>query len=257
GVVLPLPWPVVQPAPVPEHLHRHLRPGRGVAGGTWAAGGIVYASAVPQDQEWDVAIIGAGPAGLAAAHAAASAGARVIVLERAVHPRYKTCGGGLIGASLAATGGHIDVPARDHVRAATVTLDGRRAFTREERDPLLAMVARDEFDDALRRGAAAAGATVQQRCPVRGITEDGGHARARLADGTSVRARVLVGADGSSGVSARYTGVRYEQVDLGLELEIAVPPPVADQWRGRGPLDWGPATGGCCRGVPAGERPPP
>ena len=30
GVVLPLPWPAVQPAPVPEHMHRHLRPGRGV-----------------------------------------------------------------------------------------------------------------------------------------------------------------------------------------------------------------------------------
>ena len=209
---------------------------------------------MPPDQEWDVAIIGAGPAGLAAAHAAACAGARAIVLERAVHPRYKTCGGGLIGASLAVAGGHIDVPARDQVRAATVTLDGRRAFTREERDPLLAMVARDEFDDALRRAAAAAGATVQQRSPVRGISESGGHACARLADGTSVRARVLVGADGSSGVSARYTGVRYEQVDLGLELEIAVPPPVAQQWRGRMLLDWGPIAGSYGWVFPKGDR---
>ena len=91
----------------------------------------MYASAVPQDQEWDVAIIGAGPAGLAAAHAAASVGARAIVLERAVHPRYKTCGGGLIGTSLTVASGSIDVPARDHVRTATVTLDGRRSFTRE------------------------------------------------------------------------------------------------------------------------------
>jgi 2-polyprenyl-6-methoxyphenol hydroxylase-like FAD-dependent oxidoreductase len=49
---------------------------------------------------WDVAVVGAGPAGLAAAHAASAAGARTIVLERATHPRYKTCGGGLIGTSL-------------------------------------------------------------------------------------------------------------------------------------------------------------
>ena len=209
---------------------------------------------MPQDQEWDVAIIGAGPAGLAAAHAAASAGARAIVLERAVHPRYKTCGGGLIGTSLTVASGSIDVPARDHVRTATVTLDGRRSFTREERDPLLAMVTREEFDDALRRGAAAAGATVRQRSPVRGITEDGDYACARLADGTSVRARVLVGADGSSGVSARYAGVRYEQVDLGLELEIAVPPPVAGQWRGRMLLDWGPIPGSYGWVFPKGDR---
>ena len=209
---------------------------------------------MPQDQEWDVAIIGAGPAGLAAAHAAASAGARAIVLERAVHPRYKTCGGGLIGTSLTVASGSIDVPARDHVRTATVTLDGRRSFTREERDPLLAMVTREEFDDALRRSAAAAGATVRQRSPVRGITEDGEYACARLADGTSVRARVLVGADGSSGVSARYAGVRYEQVDLGLELEIAVPPPVAGQWRGRMLLDWGPIPGSYGWVFPKGDR---
>jgi flavin-dependent dehydrogenase len=60
---------------------------------------------VPGEQNWDVAIIGAGPAGLAAAHAAATGGARTIVLERAEHPRYKTCGGGLIGASLAVADG--------------------------------------------------------------------------------------------------------------------------------------------------------
>jgi geranylgeranyl reductase family protein len=146
------------------------------------------------------------------------------------------------------------VPARDQVRAATVTLDGRRAFTREERDPLLAMVTREEFDDALRRAAAAAGATVRQRSPVRGITQDDAHACARLADGTSVCARVLVGADGSSGISARYVGVRYEQVDLGLELEIAVPPPLADQWRGRILLDWGPIPGSYGWVFPKGDR---
>jgi geranylgeranyl reductase family protein len=209
---------------------------------------------VPQDQPWDVAIIGAGPAGLAAALAAADGGARTVVLERAIHPRYKTCGGGLIGTSLAVAGGRIEVPARDHVRTVTVTLDGRRPFTREERDPLLAMVAREEFDDALRRAAVAAGATVQQRSPVRGISEDDGYACARLADGTGVRARVLIGADGSSGVSARYTGVRYEQVDLGLELEIAVPPPVAGQWRGRMLLDWGPIPGSYGWVFPKGDR---
>jgi flavin-dependent dehydrogenase len=80
--------------------------------------------------QWDVAVIGAGPGGLAAAHAAASAGARTIVLERAEHPRYKTCGGGLIGASLAVADSRITVPARDRVAAVTFTENGRRAFTR-------------------------------------------------------------------------------------------------------------------------------
>jgi flavin-dependent dehydrogenase len=151
------------------------------------------------NDEWDVAIVGAGPAGLAAAEAAVRAGARTIVLERAVHPRYKTCGGGLIGASLAALRDDMPLPARDHIGAATFTLRGKRTFTRRIEDVLLTMVSREEFDDALRRAATEAGAVVRQRSAVRSIGQDDDRAYARLADGTEMRAKVLVGADGSAG----------------------------------------------------------
>ena len=118
---------------------------------------------MPEREDWDVAVIGAGPAGLTAARAAAAAGARTVVLERAEHPRYKTCGGGRIGVSLGAVRGQVDVPARDRGNAITATLDGRRSFTRRESDPLLAMVVREEFDDTLRAAAESAGVTVRQR----------------------------------------------------------------------------------------------
>jgi geranylgeranyl reductase family protein len=209
---------------------------------------------VRERAEFDVAVIGGGPAGLAAASAAAATGARTVVLERAAHPRYKTCGGGLIGASLAAVDGQIDVPARDRIRAATFTLRGGGEFTREQDEPLLAMVLREEFDEALLRRAAGQGAVLRQRAPVRAIDQAADHASARLADGSVVTAKVIIGADGSSGVSARHVGVQFEQVDLGLELEIAVPPSVARQWAGRVLLDWGqlPASYGWV--FPKGDR---
>jgi flavin-dependent dehydrogenase len=74
---------------------------------------------------WDVAIVGGGPAGLSAARAAAASGARTIVLERAEHPRYKTCGGGLIGTSLEYASQYIDVPAENSISSLTFTLNGR------------------------------------------------------------------------------------------------------------------------------------
>jgi geranylgeranyl reductase family protein len=191
---------------------------------------------------WDVAVIGAGPAGLAAASTAARSGARTVLVERGEHPRYKTCGGGLIGTSVRALGG-LTVPVRDEVCAATFTLRGRHAFTRREPSPILAMVTRDEFDDALRRKAVADGAELVQRSLVREVSQDPGCARARLADGTSLTAKVMIGADGSASVTAKHVGVVLGQVDLGLEVELAVPPPLRQQWRGRVLLDWGPMPG--------------
>src|SRR4051794_17107774 len=44
----------------------------------------------------DVAIVGAGPAGSAAALALGGRGLRVGIIEKAVPPRYKTCGGGVL-----------------------------------------------------------------------------------------------------------------------------------------------------------------
>jgi len=209
---------------------------------------------VQERADWDVAIIGGGPAGLAAASTAAASGARTVILERAEHPRYKTCGGGLIGASLAAVDGQIELPARDQIRSATFTLRGGREFTREHSEPLLAMVMRDEFDAALLRRAVAQGAVVRQRAPVRALDAEADRASARLADGSCVTAKVVIGADGSSGVSARHVGVEFAQVDLGLELEIAVPATVGRLWAGRILLDWGriPASYGWV--FPKGDR---
>jgi geranylgeranyl reductase family protein len=209
---------------------------------------------VGERAEWDVAVIGGGPAGLAAASASAAAGARTVVLERAEHPRYKTCGGGLLGVSRAAVAGQIELPVRDEIRSATFTLRGGHEFARSNPEPLLTMVMREEFDAALLGRAEGNGAVVRQRVQVRAIEQAGGRATARLADGSAVTATVLVGADGSSGVSARHVGAQFAQVDLGLELEIAVPAAVGQPWAGRLLLDWGEIPGSYGWVFPKGDR---
>ncbi|MEU4383612.1 geranylgeranyl reductase family protein [Micromonospora echinofusca] len=204
---------------------------------------------------WDLAVVGAGPAGLTAARAAARAGLRTLVVERAAQPRYKTCGGGLIGTSLAAVAGRIEVPAHDRVDRVTFTRDGRRGFTRHHRGgPLVSMVRREEFDDRLRAAAVAAGAEVRERVAVRAVEQDPDVVRLRLADGDTVHARAVIGADGSSGVTARHVGARYRQVDLGLELELPVPPREQARWRGRLLLDWGRLPGSYAWVFPKGDR---
>jgi geranylgeranyl reductase family protein len=163
-------------------------------------------------------------------------------VERSEHPRYKTCGGGLIGTSIAAISG-LPIPVRDEIYAATFTLHNKHEYTRRDNSPVLTMVLRDEFDDALRRQAVANGAALLQRSLVRAVSQDRSSAQARLVDRSSISAQVMIGADGSSSVTARHVGVTLSQVDLGLEVELAVPASIQQLWRGRLLLDWGPIPG--------------
>jgi geranylgeranyl reductase family protein len=156
--------------------------------------------------------------------------------------------------SRAAVAGQITVPVRDEIRSATFTLRGRHDFTRSSREPLVAMVMREDFDTALLGRAREDGAVVRELAQVRVIEQANGSATARLADGTSVTATVIIGADGSSGVTARHVGAEFAQVDLGLELEIAVPEPVGRRWAGRILLDWGKIPGSYGWVFPKGER---
>ncbi|MCA6092634.1 geranylgeranyl reductase family protein [Streptomyces sp. SCA3-4] len=198
---------------------------------------------------WDVVVVGAGPAGASAAHAAAVAGRRVLLLEKAELPRYKTCGGGIIGPSRDALPPGFELPLRDRVHAVTFSLNGKLTRTRRSRGMLFGLINRPEFDAGLVEAAKAAGAEVRTGVTVSRVEQHGPAVPDRrtvavvLGDDSTVLARAVVGADGSAGRIGAHVGVKLEQVDLGLEAEIPVPPTVAEDWAGRVHLDWGPIPG--------------
>ncbi|GAA2497024.1 geranylgeranyl reductase family protein [Streptomyces thermolineatus] len=198
---------------------------------------------------WDVVVVGAGPAGASAAHAAASAGSRVLLLEKAELPRYKTCGGGIIGPSRDCLPPGFALPLKDRVHAVTFTLDGRLGRTRRSKKMLFGLVNRPEFDAALVDAAVKAGARLREGVTVTRVEQHGPSVPDRrtvavtTADGETVLARAVVGADGSASRIGTHVGVEFGQVDLGLESEIPVPPEVAEDWAGRVLIDWGPLPG--------------
>lgn len=200
-------------------------------------------------QVWDVVVVGAGPAGASAAHAAARTGRRVLLLEKAELPRYKTCGGGIIGPSRDALPPGFELPLRDRVHAVTFSLNGRLTRTRRSRKMLFGLINRPEFDAGLVEAAKGAGVTVRTGVAVARVEQHGSAVPDRrtvavvLSDGEVVLARAVVGADGSAGRIGAHVGVKLDQVDLGLEAEIPVPPTVAEDWAGRVLIDWGPIPG--------------
>ncbi|MEU6114344.1 FAD-dependent oxidoreductase [Streptomyces sp. NPDC047117] len=95
---------------------------------------------------WDVIVIGGGPAGATAARVAAENGCATLLLERAAIPRYKTCGGGLIGAALDALPPGLPLKRYDTAGQFTFTLNGRKERTLACASPTCAMVYRSELD---------------------------------------------------------------------------------------------------------------
>jgi len=200
-------------------------------------------------EEYDVAVVGAGPAGSSAAAAAARAGARVVLLDRAAFPRYKTCGGGLIGPSLANLPGR--PPARADITRVSLSLRMGRRWTRTSSRTCLVMATRAELDQWLLDDAIAAVAEVRAPCRVLDVAD--GPERATLGtDEGPITARVVIGADGTSSKVARHVGVELAHVDLGLEVELEAGR-LAEQWTDRVHLDWGPLPGSYAWVFPKGN----
>src|SRR3954468_17685254 len=93
--------------------------------------------------KYDVAVVGAGPAGAWVARCLARSGARVAIFD-ASHPREKPCGGGVTGRALALVGDAIDAGAlaQTVVRSVRLRASSRRGDTVEpltERDAVVAL----------------------------------------------------------------------------------------------------------------------
>lgn len=191
---------------------------------------------------YDVIVVGAGPAGSRAAQVAAAAGAGTLVVDRAQFPRYKTCGGGLIGPTLASLPDDFDVPVQRRISRASFTFRGRRRYERQSRERILSLVNRSEFDAALLDAAQRAGAQVRTGITVSSLREADGVITLSTSAG-DMRARAVVGADGSASRIGRYVGVDFRQVDLGLEVELAPDSAARATWSDRVHLDWGAVPG--------------
>lgn len=148
----------------------------------------------------DVVIVGGGPAGLAAAIAAARRGLGAVVLERGALPVDKACGEGVLPAGVAALERAGVLPLLD--RAACAPLEGVRyvqedGSTAEARFPAPGGlgVRRTALAQALAARARALGAELREGCPALGHRRIAGGIEIATPAGAVV-ARLLVAADG-------------------------------------------------------------
>ena len=156
---------------------------------------------------YDVAIIGCGPAGATAAYRLASAGASVLVLDKATFPRDKPCGGGVTGRAARQLPFSITPVVEDVVDRMECGLRYRSHVIRRARAPLAYMTQRRRLDHFLLQKAAEAGAEVRE---------------GETADARELDARIVIGADGCNGSSAKQLGLA-DGVVHGVALEANYP----------------------------------
>lgn len=166
---------------------------------------------------FDVAIVGAGPAGSVAAHRLASAGARTLLVDKASFPRDKPCGGGVTGRAARLLPFSIEPVVEDVVDRLECRLHYGPHFERVAHAPLALMTQRRRLDHFLLEKAAEAGADVRDGVKVADV-----RANALTVDGEEVQARIVIGADGCNGSTARALDLSGEIVH-GVALEANFP----------------------------------
>ena len=171
------------------------------------------------DSHADVVVVGAGPAGSAAAAWAARAGRDVLVIDAANFPRDKACGDGLTPRAVAelerlGLGDWLDARIRHRgLRMSGFGGEVEVDWPGPSFPSTGSAVARVELDDRIRKVAEESGARMRLGVKAVGVQHDSSArvTSVTLADGTQVGCRELIVADGARSTLGRVLGRRWHQ----------------------------------------------
>ncbi len=195
-------------------------------------------------EKFDAIVVGAGPAGSTAARELASAGAKVLLLDRHKFPRDKPCGGGITFRADVTSGIDLAPVTEREIHGVRVSVNMGARFDRDSPHLLARMTQRAQLDQYLAVQAACAGADFRDGIPVTSLEIDSSSIVAR-SNGEVFEARILIGADGVNGPVSKALGLApaYEHA-VAFEANSPADSATLDQWRDRIGLDLAGIPGG-------------
>ena len=204
---------------------------------------------------YDAVVVGGGPAGSTAAFHLASGGARVALLEREAVPRYKLCGGGVVGRAVE----EFPVDVGEAVERACGTVElvfnkPRLRFVKERKESIIRMTMRGKLDFLLLSAAGSAGAEVMTGRGSKGVSFADGAVDVETAEET-VRAPFVIAADGAESSTARKAGFyRPPFLAPALQCEIEVDGETMGRFGGSARFDFDIVPQGYCWIFPKGSH---
>jgi menaquinone-9 beta-reductase len=181
---------------------------------------------------FDVAIVGAGPAGSTCAAFCAMAGLETLVLERARFPREKVCGD-CLNPSCWPLLKRLDLaqrvrglPQSKLTSVEFIAIDGRRVGVNlPTGNDSEVSIKRSLFDDLLLKRACELGAHVREGITVTTLSRDQDW-KIETATRESFRARILIGADGRNSTVARLRNLLPRPARERVALQAHIPLPL-------------------------------
>jgi geranylgeranyl reductase family protein len=188
---------------------------------------------------YDVAVVGAGPAGATAALYLARGGKKVALIERETLPRYKTCGGGVVGRAFKCLPSDVKIPVEHECFIAEANfLESKMSFRVERKVPIVSMTMRADLDKALADAAVASGAELIAPCTLIDLKQDAGGVELETSRGR-IRAAWVIGADGVLSTVARKAGWKHAPKTIpALEAEVRVSKEVHARFAGVARFDF-------------------
>jgi geranylgeranyl reductase family protein len=167
--------------------------------------------------DYDVIIVGAGPAGGMCAYELSKKNLSVLILEKEKLPRYKVCAGGLTKKAVDILPKDLHEIAEDYTYNIHITLNHRWGFSKVTPFPIVTMVMRDKFDYFLVQKSVENGTRILDQARVTSVEELSDHVLIKTDKGI-FKSKVIVGADGVTSRVARSLGLRRSP-KLGVAIE--------------------------------------
>lgn len=173
---------------------------------------------------FEVIVIGTGPAGCSAAADLARRGVSVLLLEKAVLPRYKTCGGGILRRARPMLPASLETIVESTFRDVLLNFHGEGLqFTASRPEPLVRMTMRADLDHLLATEAQKSGVKLLDDCPVTQVIPQTGGVELTTARGI-FQARFLIAADGVQSLTAKACGwAPLPRLAPAIEWELHLP----------------------------------
>lgn len=183
------------------------------------------------DKNYDVIVVGSGPAGSTCAIECAKQGLHVAVIEKLSHPRVKVCGGGVVKRAYDACPINIDASVGKKVYQIDLMWHrSRLKLSTKQKDPIIYMVQRKNLDKQLLDEALAQDVDYYPNTILTSIKEK--HEEVEVTSKElKLTSQWLIGADGASGTTAKLAGWQEAVVNSvpAIDAEIVVTPELASK----------------------------